>query len=148
MLLHPVTLTALLCPLVAYLLCRRLGLLDPLILSMLQAAAWSFGGLLMWLRSRYIASLYLNERQQRNTAFLTSVRRDVERGHLDAGVSLREEKEHAQSQRPDCPRTVARLAPVLPAFIACCFFLVSFYCLMAAVLFTIWYVRSEHPNPY
>ncbi|KPA83719.1 hypothetical protein ABB37_01967 [Leptomonas pyrrhocoris] len=149
-LIHPVTLTALLWPPVAYLLCQRFDLLDAINLSMFEAAAFSFGGLLLWLRSRYLGTTYLNERQARKTTFLRGVRRDVVPQSRGGGGALSSSPSHEKGKEEEeqpAPRTVARLAPVLPAFMACCFFLLSSCCVMSAVVHTIWYVRSEYPVP-
>jgi hypothetical protein len=145
MLVHSVTLTALLCPLVAYLLCQRFDLRDPINLSMMEAASWSFGGLLLWLRSRYLASTYLTERQNRKILYVSAARRDVEATARGGDMNDVATKDDASAQQRSL-RTVARLAPVLPAFLACCFVLLSFFCLMSAVLHTIWIVRSEAPE--
>ncbi|KPI86120.1 hypothetical protein ABL78_4812 [Leptomonas seymouri] len=136
---HPVTLTALLCPPAVYILCLHLDLLDPISISVLEAATLSCSGMLMWLRSRYLASVYLNEREVRKAVFLRRVREDVAATGAAGAGFFEEDAEGAQR----APRTVARVAPVLPAFIACCFFLLSFYSLMVAVLSTVWHARSE-----
>lgn len=145
MLLHPITFTAVLCPLLAYLLCRRYDLLDPLTFSTCEAAAFSLSGVLMWLRSRYLASLYLRERQARKTAFVTRVRREVDDSNARSDATSKETVE--QQQQQGTARTVARAAPIGPAFLACCFVLLSFYGLMSAVLHVIWFVRSEGRPP-
>lgn len=137
MFLHPVTLSALLWPFVTFLLCRHLEFTDPLNVSVVEAAAFSLSSFIMWLRSRYVATTYLNERQTRKTAFVEGVRRDCS-GNAHIGAIGGK-----QSAASPPPRTVARVAPVLPAFISCCFLLLSLFCLMSAILHTIWYVRSD-----
>lgn len=135
MLLHPTTLSALLWPLFTLLICRRLDLVDPLNLSVVEAAAFSLSSFIMWLRSRYIATRYINERQRRKTAYVDSARRDVSGAAQAEGNDTKE--------LVLAPRTVARVSPVLPAFLACCFLLLSCFCLMSAIVHTIWYVRSD-----
>ncbi|KAG5511835.1 hypothetical protein GH5_08149 [Leishmania sp. Ghana 2012 LV757] len=148
---HCITVLAVSVPLMAWVLCRSAGMTDGVTDSLFTAAATSFSGSVMWLRSRYIATLYLKERQARKQFFTDSLRRQCSGGaaaaRRGAGPLLdsdqaTEVNEEQTSPAPRPPRTVARLSPVPPAFMACCFFLLSIFSTTSAALHAIWYVRS------
>ncbi|KAG5486753.1 hypothetical protein LSCM1_08009 [Leishmania martiniquensis] len=149
---HCITVLAVSVPLMAWLLCISAGMTDGVTDSLFTAAATSFSGSVMWLRSRYIATLYLKERQARKQYLMRSLRRPLGGGAdaagritaplCDADLATEAANEEQGSPAPRPPRTVARLSPVPPAFMACCFFLLSIIFTTSAALHAICYVRS------
>ncbi|GET85961.1 hypothetical protein, unknown function [Leishmania tarentolae] len=149
---HSTTVLAFAAPLVAISLCACASITDAVVRLLFMAAATFFSGFVMWLRSRYIAVLYLNELQARKQYFTDSMRRQlgnsgaaaVERAggvqQHDGQSTKIDAKMSATASRP--PRTVARLSPVPAAFMACCFILLSVLSTMTAALHSIWHVRS------
>ncbi|CAG9568897.1 hypothetical protein LMJF_06_0995 [Leishmania major strain Friedlin] len=148
---HYTTVLAVAAPLAAIALCVCAGIKDGAAHSLFLAAATFCSGFVMWLRSRYIAALYLNELQARRQHFTDSLRRRFGDGGTAAAVR------EASAQHDDAraaeayaapppmsrpPRTVARVSPVLPAFLACCLFLISILSTISAALHAIAYVRS------
>ncbi|CAJ1017033.1 hypothetical protein, conserved [Leishmania lindenbergi] len=148
---HYITLLAVSVPLLVSLLCVSVGISDGLTHSLFIAAAASFSGFIMWVRSRCLATLYLSERQARQWHFTDALRRQFSGGadaavreaaapRAGGGATDADAKQVSPVSQP--PRTVARLSPVLPAFMACCFFLLSVLFTISAALHAIWYVRS------
>ncbi|CBZ23581.1 hypothetical protein, unknown function [Leishmania mexicana MHOM/GT/2001/U1103] len=148
---HYTTSLAVAAPLAAIALCVCAGVKDGSAHSLFFAASTFFSGVVMWLRSRYIATLYLNELQARRQHFTDSLRQRFGDGGAAAaarGASAQHDDGRAAEayaapppvSRP--PRTVARVSPVLPAFLACCLLLISILSTISAALHAIWYVRS------
>ncbi|KAG5511226.1 hypothetical protein JKF63_07168 [Porcisia hertigi] len=148
---HYITTFAVALPVFVSLLCTHVWVTDGVTSSLLAAGASSISGTIMWLRSRYIATLYLSEREARKQHFTASLRRRAGVGTAtvvrapgsgsdESRVTWAEPRQISPESPP--PRTVARLSPVLPAFTACCFFLLSVLFTISATLQGIRHART------
>lgn len=124
-------------PLFAYGLCYYLYAAESLaLLCVFGALGCSLSAFGLWIRSRFLVSLYLQERAVRNDARLRRINEDGRKPPDEAasGVTDSWAKSDVRELPHHGPRTVARLSPVLPAFLSLLYVVLTFGNLLIAAV--------------
>lgn len=110
---------AVLLPVLAYAVALRLYGLDLTVVPVFGACGFSTSAFILWLYSKYVAALYLREREERDRQRLRHIMQELAESERSTPAKVPPSASASGDTKTFIgPRSVARIAPVLPALMS------------------------------